>query len=148
MKVGLLAFLAVIILGANIFAWASYFKKPSSQPSVSSTVILNSTSITPTSVPTIEETSLIKEAIFELTGLDGEKAEIFINQNTGQHAKGQVKEFEAVGGAYWLAAKVNGNWVGVYAGQANPQCSQIAPFSFPKEMVSECLDENGKLVGR
>jgi flagellar basal body-associated protein FliL len=103
---------------------------------------------TPTPSPTINETRAIEEAVFRKTGLDASQAEVSIEENTGQHATGGIKEFEAVGGAYWLAAKTTEGWVCVYDGQAHPTCAQIAPYNFPKEMVAECLDESGKVVAR
>lgn len=114
-------------------------------PSVSPTV-LPLPILTPT--PTVDETSLIKQAVFAKTGLDGTRAEVTITQNTGQHAKGNIREFEAVGGGYWLAAKADGNWVAVYDGQANPTCAQIAPYDFPTSMVPECLNASGSVVTR
>jgi len=97
--------------------------------------------------PTVDESGLIKQAVFKKTGLDATQAEVSINKNTGQHATGNIKEFEAVGGAYWLAAKTTEGWVCVYDGQSQPTCEQIAPYNFPKDMVPECLDENGQVVG-
>jgi len=73
---------------------------------------------------------------------------VTISENTGQFAKGGIKEYEAVGGAYWIAAKTNEGWVCVYDGQSQPTCEQIAPYNFPTDMVPECLDENGKVVER
>jgi len=98
--------------------------------------------------PTVDESGLIKQAVFKKTGLDATQAEVSINKNTGQHATGNIKEFEAVGGAYWLAAKTDEGWVCVYDGQSLPTCVQIAPYNFPKDMVPECLDKNGKVVKR
>jgi len=98
--------------------------------------------------PTVDESGLIKQAVFKKTGLDATQAEVSINKNTGQHATGNIKEFEAVGGAYWLAAKTTEGWVCVYDGQSQPTCEQIAPYNFPKDMVPECLDETGKVVKR
>lgn len=96
-----------------------------------------------------DETVLIKQAVYKLTGLNETKAEVTINKNTGQFATGNIKEFEAVGGAYWIAAKSGAaGWVGVYAGQATPKCSEIAPYNFPKDMVPECLDAGGNVVSR
>lgn len=148
-KAGFFVLLAAIIIGANIFAWYFLVKSKEIAPTpspVSSPVV----TIIPTPTPPVggDETSLIKQAIFKLTGLDATKAEVTINKNTGTHAKGNIKEFEAVGGAYWIAAKVGENWVGVYAGQANPTCAQIAPYNFPKDIVPECLDEMGNVVTR
>src|SRR4030042_2781288 len=98
--------------------------------------------------PTVDESELIKKAVFKKTGLDVTQAEVTINKNTGQYATGNIKEFEAVGGAYWLAAKTDEGWVCVYDGQSQPTCEQIDVYNFPKDMVPECLDENGEVVER
>jgi hypothetical protein len=98
--------------------------------------------------PTVDESALIKQAVYKKTGLDAVKAEVTINQNTGTHAKGNIKEFEAVGGAYWLAAKTDAGWICAYDGQSHPSCEQIAPYNFPKDMVPECLDKDNKVVAR
>jgi len=98
--------------------------------------------------PTVDESGLIKQAVFKKTGLDATQAEVSINKNTGQHATGNIKEFEAVGGAYWLAAKTDEGWVCVYDGQSQPTCGQIDVYNFPQDMVPECLDENGQVVKR
>jgi len=146
-KIGSLNLLAIFIIFANIVVGYFLFRQPESEPEVS----LPSTSmptITPSSSPTVDETNLIKQAVFAKTGLNETKAEITINQNTGQFAKGNIKEFEAVGGAYWLAAKTATGWVCIYDGQANPSCSQINPYNFPKDMAPECLDASGKVVKR
>ena len=149
-KIGFLVLFALLIIGANIFAWYFFFKgkeqtlTPSPTPQPIETVI----PILSSPTPKIDDESLIKEAIFKLTGLDATKAEVTINKNTGTHATGGIKEFEAVGGAYWIAAKTDSGWVGVYAGQATPKCSEIAPYNFPKDMVPECLDAANKLIKR
>jgi len=118
-------------------------------PTPTSIVTLTpSLTFVPSPTPLVDETNLINQAVFAKTGLDETKAEVSINQNTGKHAKGNIKEFEAVGGAYWLAAKTDTGWIGVYDGQANPSCSEISPYNFPKDMVPECLDTNGKVVKR
>lgn len=105
---------------------------------------------TPLATPTtaVDDTKLIKQAILNKLGLTENQAVVTISQNTGQYAKGGVKEVEAVGGGYFLAAKVGGNWVIVYDGQANPTCAQLAPYNFPIDMVPECLDNNDKVVKR
>ena len=145
-----LIFIIVIGLLALAFFFGLKFRATSPQeatptPTPTPTVKVEST-ITP--IPTIDESEAIKEAVFNKTGLNASQAEISINKNTGQHATGNIKEFEAVGGAYWLAAKTDEGWVCVYDGQSQPTCEQIAPYNFPKDMVPECLDENGKVVKR
>ncbi|TSC54283.1 MAG: hypothetical protein LiPW16_78 [Microgenomates group bacterium LiPW_16] len=117
-KIGFLVLFALLIIGANIFAWYFFFKgkeqtlTPSPTPQPIETVI----PILSSPTPKIDDESLIKEAIFKLTGLDATKAEVTIN--------------------------------GVYAGQATPKCSEIAPYNFPKDMVPECLDAANKLIKR
>lgn len=105
--------------------------------------------LTPTpTIDPVQEEPLIKQAVYDKTGLDESEALVTINKNTGFVATGGIKEYEAVGGAYWLAAKTSEGWVCVYDGQAQPTCTQIAPYNFPKDMVPECLDTNGKVVKR
>ena len=94
------------------------------------------------------EDNLIKQAIYQKTGLNEATADIAVNQNTGTYATGNIKEKEAVGGAYWLAAKKDGQWVAVYDGQAYPTCAQIAPYNFPISMVPACLDSSNNVVSR
>ncbi len=148
-KIGFFTLLALLIIGVNIFVWLYWdggtISKTSSTPTPTPTTIVQPT-VAP--IPTVDEAEVIKQAIFKKTGLNASQAEISINKNTGQHATGNIKEFEAVGGAYWLAAKTTEGWVCVYDGQAHPTCAQIAPYNFPKGMVAECLDESGKVVAR
>ena len=106
---------------------------------------------TPTMSPTPNlslEIEAIKKAVYQKTGLTSEIADVTVSLYTSAYAKGGVKEKEAVGGAYFIAAKVNSEWVCVYDGQSHPTCDQIKSFNFPKEMVSECLDENNKVIKR
>ncbi len=146
--------MALLIIGVNGFAWYYFFKgkaptstsAPLAIPSPLSSA--ETVTVSPSPSPTVDETQLIEEAVFKLTGLDPTKAEVTINNHTGQFATGGIKELEAVGGAYWLAAKVAKNWVGVYAGQAQPKCSEISPYNFPKDMVPECLDNSNNVVNR
>lgn len=103
----------------------------------------------PTQAPVIDETEAIKEAIYELVGSDATKVNVTISENTGTHATGGVVDWGSeVGGGYWIAAKSGGEWIGIYGGQSHPTCSQIAPYNFPIDMVSECLDELGKVITR
>lgn len=145
-KIGFFGLLALIIIGANVFVWYQFFYKPGlplPSPTASPAISVPS----PTSA--IDESNLIKQAIFKLTGLDETKAGININKKTDKHATGNIKEFAAVGGAYWLAAKSGAaGWVGVYAGQAQPKCSEIAPYDFPLAWVPDCLDASGQVVSR
>ena len=156
-KIGFFGLIAAVVVGANILAWYFFVKGKPETPTLSptsspvTTIIVTPTpkeTVIPSPIPTVDETNLIRQAIFKLTGLDGSRAEVTISKNTGKHAKGSIKEFEAVGGAYFIAAKTADGWIGVYAGQANPTCNQIAPYNFPNSLVTECLDASGNVVKR
>lgn len=150
-KIGFFGLLALLVILLNILAWYFFVRgrlgEPIPSPTPSPTSLLTPTAFMSPS-PTTDETSLIKQAVFAKTGLDETKAEVTINRNTGTHAKGNIKEFEAVGGAYWLAAKTGSGWICVYDGQSHPTCAQIAPYDFPRDIVPECLDERGNVVRR
>jgi hypothetical protein len=95
-----------------------------------------------------DEESLIMRAVLDSIGLEEEEVDFSITDNTGIHAKGNVREVDAVGGGYWLAANTEDGWVHVYDGQAHPTCEQIEPFDFPLDLVEECLDSEGEVVAR
>jgi len=94
------------------------------------------------------EMEAIKKAVYEKTGLTSEVADVTVSEYTSSYAKGGVKEKEAVGGAYFIAAKVDNEWICVYDGQSHPTCEQLEPYDFPKEMVPECLDGDNEVVER
>lgn len=141
-----------LIIGINVAVWYSYFKNkaviPIYPPFSTVSPPAGEALTSPSPDPTVDETALIKQAVFRKTGLNEDNAEVTININIGRHAKGNIKEKETVGGAYWLAAKTSSGWVCVYDGQAHPACSQIAPYDFPRDMVSECLGAGGEVVKR
>lgn len=98
--------------------------------------------------PTIDEKSAITQAIYIFTDLTEEEADITFNEIRESHAKGLIKEKEAVSGAYWLAAKTPEGWIGVYDGQATPECAIVDLHDFPSDLVPECMDEEMELVTR
>jgi hypothetical protein len=97
---------------------------------------------------TVSDEKLIKEALYRKFNLDETRLLVTINQLTASHAKGLVKEVEAISGGYFIAAKTTGGWVIVYDGQAHPTCAQIEPYNFPKEMVDQCLNASGVPITR
>jgi hypothetical protein len=102
-----------------------------------------------TSPAPVDETAAIQQAIYELVGKDATEIQVIVSENRGYHATGGVKDIGSeVGGAYWIAAKSGGEWVGVYAGQAHPTCVEIDPYNFPTDMVSSCLNTLGEVVDR
>ena len=150
-----LAFFSLILL-IGIGAAAYYLGKtgilsinlPKTSPT-SSSVPSTTSQKTPiaTQIGASDET-LIKQALYKKFGLDETKLNVTINQLTAKHAKGLVKEVDAVGGGYFIAAKASSGWVIIYDGQANPTCAQIEPYGFPKDMVPECLNASGAPVTR
>src|SRR3989344_6848010 len=141
-KFAFFAFLILLVVGISAVGWLLFTKNKTTIPLPSSELIIETreTTSVPTPTPTVDEDTLIRQAIITMTSLDETQAEIQITQNTGTHAKGTIRELEAVGGAYWLAAKSEGNWVGVYEGQSQPTCTDIAPYNFPVALVPQCLD--------
>lgn len=161
MKIERLIIPLSIILGSIIIGLFVYFSNssrktqqlvspsptaimPTATPKEESQVQVTSPTATPT--PTTDDLQAIKLALAAKLGTN---IEVTISQNTGTHAKGNVREKSSeVGGGYFLAAKVDSRWVIVYDGQSTPTCSQIAPYNFPKNMVSECLSASGQVVSR
>ncbi len=71
-----------------------------------------------------------------------DESTITVSEIFGKLARGGIP------GAYFLAAKEDGNWIIIYAGQATPYCNLINPYAFPYDWVQECFDEDGTLVQR
>lgn len=85
---------------------------------------------------------LIKKALAEKHGWSMENVNVTVSENTGTHASGGVTIKGEMGGAMFLAAKVDGEWVIVWDGNGTISCSSIKPYDFPTDMVSECWDES------
>lgn len=94
------------------------------------------------------DSDLIKEAMYKKINSDETKTLVTVSKIEGDYAKGGASPIGGARGAYFIAAKVSGNWAIVYDGQAMPYCSQIAPYNFPKTMVPECWDAKGVVVTR
>ncbi len=141
-----------IILAGLIIGLFFYFSNPKNNkltpvslptPTISPTTILT---ITP--LPTTDDLSAIRETLAIKLGIPANNLDVSISKNTGEYAKGNVKEKESVGGGYYLAAKAEGKWVIVYDGQSTPTCKQLEFYNFPKDMVPECLNSSGKVITR
>jgi len=144
-KVGFIVLFAVFLVLVAFFAH-SYGKNKTGEVQTQTPGL--STQVTPTG-QTVSEEEAIKEAVYKKFNSDETKLRVTISEINGNYAKGGIVESTSeVGGGYFIAAKVSGNWVIVYDGQVNPSCSQIAQYNFPKEMVPECLDSKGAVVTR
>lgn len=52
-------------------------------------------------------------------------------------------------GQNFIAAKVYAGWITIILSSGIiPLCSEIEVYNFPKELLSGCLDQNGKLIHR
>ena len=107
----------------------------------------NITSPVPTDSESEEEIvesdlELIKKALVEKHGWSIENVNVTVSKNTGTHASGGVTIEGEMGGAMFLATKVDGEWVVVWDGNGSITCSSVEPYDFPTDMVSECWDES------
>jgi hypothetical protein len=85
--------------------------------------------------PSSDEDAL-KAAIAAYLGRDVNSLTFVISQNTGIHARGGADN------GYFLAAKVNGQWQIIAAGQGVIDCQLIGQYDFPASMVPECPSSN------
>ena len=89
--------------------------------------------VTPTQ---ISDEEALRAALAAHLGANATDLTIVIDQNTGAHARGGVDN------GYFLAAKVNGQWVIVADGQGALNCPAIIQYGFPASMVPECQNTN------
>ncbi|MES0362200.1 MAG: NBR1-Ig-like domain-containing protein [Anaerolineales bacterium] len=87
----------------------------------------------PEVAPIISDDEAIRAALAAHFGVDGSKFYHFeVNENTEMYAKGGVDN------GYFLAAKVDGQWVFVDGGHGAPDCDKVARYGFPPSMVPWC----------
>lgn len=104
---------------------------------------------TPTTTENLVE--LIKQALIKKNNWTNMDIEVTINKNEGMYVSGAVKEKGSnVGGGYFFAAKVNGEWKIVADGNGTISCESLVPYpDYPVSMIPECWSEKtGKLVTR
>jgi len=107
----------------------------------------------PCTTPTVTENiaELIKQALIKKNNWTNADIEVTISKNEGMFVSGGVKEKSSeVGGGYFFAAKVNGEWKIVADGNGVITCESLALYpNYPVSMISECYDEKtGKTVKR
>ncbi len=59
-----------------------------------------------------------------------------------QFLSGDYRVQDQGGGAIFLAAKVNGNWVCPSVGNGVPLCSEVDPYNFPVDSIPTCRNDN------
>lgn len=141
-------FVSLVLVVAVGFIFYLYGKGEISIPG-----ILPKTQTTPTPQATatpepVDDQALIKKAVYEKTGLTEENTDVTVSKIEGNFATGGIKEKEAVGGAYFIAAKVSGGWIVVYDGQSTPTCSQLDQYQFPVSLAPQCMTTSGKVIDR
>lgn len=99
----------------------------------------------PCPTPTVAENTveLIKQALIKKNNWTNFEVEVTINKNDGTYAAGSVKEKGSmVGGGYFFAKKVNGEWIIVADGNGVITCASLVPYpDYPASLISECYDE-------
>jgi hypothetical protein len=83
--------------------------------------------------------SAVQAALVTEHGPDAANLNITISKVEGDYAQGDASA--QGGGSIWFAAKVNGEWILVWDGNGQINCSDIASYSaIPVDMISECWD--------
>ncbi len=111
----------------------------------------DTTTVTLTPTPTIDETEVLKVAIKQQIvakrGGDASGLTISVSKIEGNFAQGGATE--QGGGGMWFAAKVNGSWKLAWDGNGTIGCEDIAPYNFPISMIPECWSNaSQKLIKR
>ncbi len=133
---------------AETFAPTNSTKISTGSASEKKVVTENQTTIQ-TTEPVVDDTALITKALVAKTGIAADVIDVTVSTKTEKLAKGLVSaKGEEVGGGYFLAAKVNGDWVIVFDGQSTPPCASVDPYNFPASMVPECIDSADNIVTR
>ncbi|HPJ16773.1 MAG TPA: hypothetical protein PK639_00905 [Candidatus Woesebacteria bacterium] len=138
-----------LIVGLCVFSiaavWLIYFVKNQNPQSIivnPSPTPVSTITITPT--PEISVVDQLKKAVADKYKISIDIVGINISQNTASHATGTVS---VEGGGGWFLAFKNGlNWILVDDGNGTVSCEKVAPYGFPKSMVPECVDNQGKLI--
>jgi hypothetical protein len=78
------------------------------------------------------EVDSITAALAEHLDVKAGELAVRVEENTGMHARGLVEN------GYFLAAKVEGEWVIVADGQGAIDCETVSDYDFPAAMVPEC----------
>ena len=158
-QVVLLALLFLVIFIAGAASFWFYQEKLAKKSQVAPTPQTLPPSPTSQSQPTSEPT--ITSPPFPTTKPDSEgikaamakkhnksviDVEISVSKIDSTHAWGSVKFAGEIGGGWFLAYKNPDGWIIVDDGNGTISCETIAPYNFPPDMVSECVDKNGNLI--
>ena len=107
---------------------------------------------TPTLVPTVDETSIIKtsvkQALVAKHGNNANSLAISVSKIIGNYSSGGASASD--GGGMWFAAKVGGQWQLVWDGNGTILCQDLVSYpDFPPSIIPECYNQKtGKSVTR
>lgn len=141
MKNFIIGFLIAGVIGT--VAVGSYFYGKKQTNTIPLPILTGVVSVSPTQ-PMVENTvELIKQALIKKNNWTNFEVEVTINKNDGTYAAGSVKEKGSmVGGGYFFAKKVNGDWIIVADGNGVITCASLVPYpDYPVSLISECYDE-------
>ncbi len=100
-----------------------------------------------TPTPTVDDLAVLTKRISEKSGIPLDNIQITISKRIGTYARGGVVEKTSqVGGAAWWAAFADGTWTVVHIGQDYPNCTSLVGYSFPKELLDGCWDDETNSV--
>lgn len=153
--------LLIGLLAVGAFLLGNWYQQKNTNndvPKNSVTEIVKPT-VLPTVLPTNElsdeqrQKQEAKEAIVNIMAQKFNKQPSEVNINISQYepsfAQGAVGFEGEMGGGWFLAAEVGGQWVLVDDGNGTISCEKIEPYNFPVSIVSECWsDSSQSLISR
>lgn len=151
-KINFWMVLTLVLLGILLFVAGTFFpnpwiKKQENNP-IPSVTVEPTISIIPT--PTVEEEGALlqlQKAFAKKYNKELSEVLMTISQKDDTHASGSIKFLGETSGGWFLAYKtITDGWIIVQDGNGTISCETIAPYDFPQEMVSECVDANNNLV--
>jgi hypothetical protein len=87
---------------------------------------------------TVADAQTIQKMLADKHGKTIEEVVAKVDKYDADHARGSVQFVGEQGGGIFLAAKEDGSWKIVVDGNGAYECSFIAQYGFPDEMVSDC----------
>lgn len=147
-----------VVLLCTITAIAGYLygvktQKDSGDVCATDTTKTATYSATATTKPTeavVEETAIpdgisdeeaLKESIYREYGTSADTMSVTISKIEGSYATGSVGGTGSdVGGGYFVAAEVGGEWLIIADGNGVIECAVLDEYSVPASIIGECYD--------
>lgn len=147
-----------LIVAVLLGMWGYYFYRQDKLPYLSkvpSTVIPTPTDNIPvypsvtmsiTKFSPTDDSIQIKNSFAKKYGKKVDDIDLNLSQDDGTYATGTVNFKLSMEGGLFIAAKASDEWVIVFDGNGTIPCNVLSSYDFPKSMVPECLNSQGKLV--